>query len=190
ARRRVHAAILIAVGYMGLCGVVFYVFRHSLIGVFARAGGNAGVSPAESAEMIRIGAQVLICAAVFQTFDAVGIVFIGALRGAGDTLWPMLVTFGSSWGVIVGGGVAAIAFLPQLTSIGPWMAASLYVIMIGPLMWCRFEFGAWRNIDLLGRRPAAPAVSAAPLPIVGPTSSAEAANQSEPAQQLREHTDD
>lgn len=166
ARRRVHTALLIAAAYMTLCGLAFFVFRYPLIRLFAGSAGSAEVTPAQTVEIVRIGGLVLICAAVFQGFDAIGITFIGALRGAGDTLWPMLVTVGASWSMVVGGGIAMVRWAPQLTSIGPWLAASAYVIMLGPAMAWRFESGRWRKIDLLGRAAVvampAPPLTAAP----------------------------
>ncbi|MHC4717553.1 MAG: MATE family efflux transporter [Planctomycetota bacterium] len=169
ARRRARASVGIAVVYMGLCGVAFWLFRYPLIETFIRwQVGGPGVAhgAAVQDEIIRIGSMVLICAAVFQCFDAVGIVFAGALRGAGDTFWPMVITFVMAWTIIVGGGAAMIRWLPQLQSIGPWVAASVYVIILGMVMAWRFECGAWQRIDLLGRRtgtraPAAPAAPAA-----------------------------
>jgi len=161
ARRRAHAALLIGAVYMGLCGVAFYVFRRPMIELFISLRGQHGVSEAQRvamhAEIVRVGAMVLICAAAFQAFDAVAIVFRGALRGAGDTLWPMVVSVVLSWSIIVGGGIAAIVFLPQLKSIGPWIAGGAFVIVLSLVLTWRFERGPWRKIDLLGRpAPGAP----------------------------------
>ena len=154
ARNRVHTALKIGMIYMGLCGLAFFIFRQPMItfitNVAPKTGANA-IDPAEVAEIIRIGSIILIMAAVFQLFDAVGIVYIGALRGAGDTLWPMVVTMITSWIVIIGGGFAAVYLLPQLESIGPWLAGSLYVILLAFAMAWRFECGPWRKIDLLGK---------------------------------------
>ena len=44
---------------------------------------------------------LLLVAAAFQIFDALGIVSDGALRGAGDTLWPFVVRFFLAWGIQV-----------------------------------------------------------------------------------------
>ena len=99
----------------------------------------------------------MICTAVFQTFDAFGIVYTGALRGAGDTVWPGVVTMLLSWIFIVGGGYAMAFAWPQLESIGPWVASAVYIIIYGLVMWWRFAAGHWRSIDLLKRGPAAEA---------------------------------
>jgi MATE family multidrug resistance protein len=156
ARQRTHAALLAGMIYMGLCGLGFYVFRYPMVSAFIKVVPSTNVSPAEAqrlaGEIIQVGANILICAAVFQLFDAIGIVYIGALRGAGDTRWPMVVTLLLSWGIIVGVGSVVIRFFPQWTSIGPWVVASVYVVALGFVMACRFESGAWRKIDLLARR--------------------------------------
>lgn len=155
ARRRAHAAFLLAMAYMGTCAVVFLIFRHPLIGFFATVTPSADLTAAEAqqrtADIIRYGGRILVCAAVFQLFDAMSIVFIGALRGAGDTLWPMLVSIALSWTLILGGGLLAVKYLPKLTSLGPWLAVSAYIIVLGLLLAWRFERGAWQKIDLLGR---------------------------------------
>jgi MATE family multidrug resistance protein len=146
ARKRAHQGVITAMVWMGFCGVIFWIFRYPLARFFATSD--------QADEIVRIGAGIMICAAIFQLSDAVGIVYIGALRGSGDTKWPMFVTVGLSWCIIVGGGFAAVTLLPQLESLGPWIAASVYVIVMGATVAWRFESGAWRKIDLLRRGPA------------------------------------
>jgi MATE family multidrug resistance protein len=151
---------------MGACGLVFLLLRYPMIRMFVNTPPNLPLEQAARtmAEVIRLGGWVMICAAVFQLGDAIGIVYMSALRGAGDTLRPMLMTISLSWGVMVGGGWLLTEALPQLASVGPWIAGALYVILLGLVMARRFEGGAWRKIDLLHLRgiPAAP-VPAAPL---------------------------
>ena len=143
ARKRAHQGIISAMIWMGMCGAMFWAFRYPMARLFATTD--------QADEIVRIGAGIMICAAVFQLSDAVSIVYIGALRGSGDTKWPMFVSLGLSWSIIVGGGFAAVSLLPQLESLGPWIAASIYVIVMGATMAWRFESGAWRKIDLLRR---------------------------------------
>jgi len=154
ARRRAHAAALAAMAYMTACATAFLVFRHEMVGLFANIPHSPDISAAEARaltdKMVAIGGWVMICAAVFQTFDALGIVFMGALRGAGDTFWPMILSAGFSWLLTAGGGAAMVFLVPQLESVGPWMAASAYVIVLGIVLAWRFETGRWRKIDLLG----------------------------------------
>jgi len=173
ARKRVHTAFLITAGYTGLCALTFLLFRQPMIELFVSMGSTSSFTAADTAECIRIGTTVLLLAAVFQLFDGMGITFIGALRGAGDTLWPMLIMAGLNLTVMVAGGHLMIAYADHLESMGPWIAATVYIIMFGLVMAWRFESGAWRKIDLLGRRPSVAAPPAELVPTVpavaGPT---------------------
>jgi MATE family multidrug resistance protein len=163
ARRRAHAALLAAVTYMGFCALAFFLFRHDLVRFYIRIAPSENLSPAEAAarveEIVRIGGLLLLCAAVFQIFDATAIIFNGALRGAGDTFWPMIIMAALSWGVQFGGGLVIVHAFPELQSFGPWLAASAFIIVLALLFAWRFESGRWRKIDLLKNKEVPP-----PLP--------------------------
>lgn len=150
ARRRAHAGLILGLIYMGCCGVIFYVFRYQMVQLFIT------VAPAQEAagdaqKIIDIGGKVMVCAAVFQLFDAVGIVYLSGLRGAGDTFWPMVMTIVLSWSLIIGGGYFMVAEFPGLGSIGPWISASGYIAVLGLAMAWRFERGRWQKIHLVHR---------------------------------------
>lgn len=143
---RARLGLSLAVGYMTLCAVIFFVFRHELVRLFI---GTQDMDPARVEAIVRIGGKLMICAAVFQTMDAFGIIYTGALRGAGDTVWPGVVTFFYSWTFIVAGGWSVAVLWPQIESVGPWLAAATYIVLYGVTMAWRFESGRWRSIRLL-----------------------------------------
>jgi len=142
---RTMLALKITLGYMGLCALCFVVFREQLIEVFI----NDGTSVEETARLIEIGVLIMIAAAVFQIFDAVAITLTGALRGAGDTVWPGVATIILSWVCIPGIGYALIKLAPGLGSIGPWIGASLYIIGLGIALGFRFYGGKWKTMTLI-----------------------------------------
>lgn len=145
AARSAHVAVCMAALWMGVCAIGFVLFRHELTNVFIDADTDL-----ESAARIRsIGAGIFVCAAIFQLLDAVGIVYTGALRGAGDTLFPGIATVVLSWVVIIGGGIVMTRVAPQLESIGPWLAATAYIVLLGIVLAIRFERGGWRRLHLL-----------------------------------------
>jgi MATE family multidrug resistance protein len=147
---RARLGLGLAMAYMTCCAVVFFVFRHPLIGFFV---AGRGVPPEQAAAIVVIGGKLMICAAVFQTMDAIGIIYTGALRGAGDTVWPGVVTMLMAWLVLVAGGWLMLRLFPGLESVGPWIAAAAYVIFYGFAMWWRFESGRWRSISLVAAAP-------------------------------------
>ena len=169
---RARVGVAIAMAYMTICATIFVIFRYEFIEMFISSDQYTAES---RAEIIQLGANMLIVVAVFQTVDALGIVYTGALRGAGDTVFPGIVTAIYSWVFIVGGGWVAITFFPQLGSIGPWIAASIYIILIGLTMGYRFERGGWRSIDLLELGQKGEVGRAAPLTIGPPALEADAA---------------
>lgn len=152
ARERVRLGVMVTMIYMGLCAAAMVLFREPLVRLFLSAGeaaGGGGVSHANPAEVLEIGARLLVLAAVFQVFDAVGITMVGALRGAGDTLWPGIVTMILAWGLIVGGGKALAAWMPEWGALGPWVGAAAYIIAFALSMAWRWRSGAWRKMKLV-----------------------------------------
>lgn len=158
---RARLGLVIAVAYMTFCGGVFYLFRHQLVSLFV--GGDT--PPEQVREIIAIGGRIMVCAAVFQFFDAFGIVYSFALRGAGDTLWPSVATIVLSWSFIVGAGWLLAHLKPEWESLGPWIGAATFIIVFGITMAWRFESGKWRSIKLLDT----PEEVAAKTGPVGPT---------------------
>ena len=171
AAARARLGLLLSMAYMTTCAVAMVLFREPMVRAFA---GGADVPLERIDNIVAIGMQLIICAAVFQTIDAVGVVCTGALRGAGDTVWPGVATLILSWVFIVGGGWTLVVLAPGLKSLGPWIGASAYIILYGVVMFLRWEGGRWRSIRLLdpARRDAAMAV---PLPGAPPTAGDEAA---------------
>jgi len=144
AAKAAHTSLWMAVVYMSIWGALMMLFREPMVRIFLSAGG----STSDAERILAIGSSVMILAAVFQSFDGIGIVYFGALRGAGDTLWPGLVTAGLSWTLIVGGGWGFAVGFPQWGSWGPWAGCTLYIIALGAALAWRFERGAWRSIRL------------------------------------------
>ncbi|MDX1385019.1 MAG: MATE family efflux transporter, partial [Thermoanaerobaculia bacterium] len=168
AQARTRLGLAMALVYMSGCALVFLLFGGPLVSIFV--GGDV-VSADQAREIVRIGSALMVFAAVFQTVDALGIVYTGALRGAGDTVWPGVVTVVYSWLFIVAGGWAMTELWPQLQSVGPWVGASVYIFAFGITMAIRFESGRWRSIKLVeGEHAESSLIAPAP-----PTSNPDAA---------------
>ena len=142
---RTMLALKITLGYMGLCALCFVVFPEELLNLLINEGTPSDVK----AQLIEIGIPIMFAAAVFQVFDAVAITLVGALRGAGDTVWPGVVTVILSWVCIPGVGWLLIVVMPGWGSIGPWIGASLYIIGLGIALGFRFWGGKWKTMTLV-----------------------------------------
>jgi multidrug resistance protein, MATE family len=135
--QRANLGFALTAAYMVTCGVFFFLGRNVLIHLFTH-----------DPQVLRIGAMLLIFAAVYQFFDALYITYNGALRGAGDTLVPAIATGVLCWGITVLGGYAIARSFPRFGPVGPWTAATIYGIILGLFIYVRFRRGAWRRIHL------------------------------------------
>jgi len=153
AASRAWLGLRIAMLYMGLWSVAFVLFGEPLMLVFV----PSDMPPDQVDRLVEVGVGVMVAAAVFQIFDAIAITMSGALRGAGDTVWPGVATVVLSWGFIVGGGHAMLWAAPGLGAVGPWVAAAGFIITLGVALLWRFMAGGWRRIRLVeDRSPEAP----------------------------------
>jgi len=145
AAHRARLGLGIACAYMGGCALIFLIFREPLVRLFIASDE----APEVAAEVLRIGTSVMIFAAVFQIFDAIGILLAGALRGAGDTVWPGVATAILSWTILIGGGWASLLIAPERGALGPWAAGTLYITVFAGAMSLRWLGGRWRGISLV-----------------------------------------
>jgi len=146
AAKRAWLGLGLACAYMGTCAIAFVIFREPMVRLFV---DTTQLLPEEAEQLVQIGSTVMIAAAVFQVFDAIAITLSAALRGAGDTFWPGVITLVGAWVMIVLGGNLMIRFAPQLGSLGPWMAAAGFIISISIALLIRFIGGKWKSMTLV-----------------------------------------
>ncbi len=90
AGRALRSSRILAGGIMAACGVLFAIRGEWLAALFTN-------DPTVAA----IAGTLMLFAAFFQVFDALSMVHLCALRGAGDTRFALIVTTGTSWGLTV-----------------------------------------------------------------------------------------
>jgi MATE family multidrug resistance protein len=136
ARKRADLAFAVTAAYMLTCGLFFFLGRNVLIGLFSH-----------DPEIQRVGAMLLVFAAVYQFFDAMYIIYNGALRGAGDTFVPAVATAGLCWSMTVAGGYLVARYHTNWGPAGPWTIATIYGIILGLFMLIRFRRYEWKALD-------------------------------------------
>ncbi len=126
----------LGVGIMGLMGVLFWLFANVLGRIFT-----------DSQEVLVLTALLLKVMAFYQIFDGFNIVCRGALNGAGDTRFTMLITILGAWFVFIP-GVYVFVFIFPLGLLGAWSGAIAYLLLMGIVFFMRFRKGLWKNIRL------------------------------------------
>jgi MATE family multidrug resistance protein len=137
AAQRAHLGFAVAAAYMLLCGALYIFGRNVLMELFTH-----------DPEVMRLGAIVLVFCGIYQLFDAMYIVYNGALRGAGDTFVPAVTLFVLCWAIMVGGGYAVARLKPEWGIVGPWTMSAIYGAILGGFILARFCRGRWRSIRL------------------------------------------
>ncbi|MDQ6701427.1 MAG: MATE family efflux transporter [Acidobacteriota bacterium] len=115
-------ALLLGAGFMSLAAFTFLIAPRLIARVFA-------TDPA----VIKMGAALLMVAAVFELFDGIQTVVTGALRGAGDTRTPMICHLVCYWllGLPLG---YFLAFRLGWGAVGLWAGLCAALIVIGVIL--------------------------------------------------------
>jgi len=137
ARKSARVSILWGLVLMGSIGVFFALGRGHIIAWFN-----------DDPAVMTIGGWLLLIAAAFQLFDALGITIDGVLRGAGDTRFPLLARAIAGFGFfiplifVLGGPVGWGVY-------GAWSAGLVFVVLLGVVMLWRYRQGSWLHRTVL-----------------------------------------
>ncbi len=142
AERVAYTAAKAAGVYSLALGLLFVSVPGLFINIFG--SGNS----AEYAEILAATRPLMKVLSVFIFFDALGMIFADALRGAGDTRFQMLGTSAAAWLLFVP-GVWYITHRAGGELIHAWAWGGFYVFLLAVLFTLRFRSGLWRRIDIL-----------------------------------------
>jgi len=147
AERVVGSALSMSFVYMAACSLV-YVFGAPLLLAPYAAGADAASWPG----IAGIATVLLRFVAVYSLFDMMNLIHAAGLRGAGDTVYPMLLTFALAWlAMLVPAWVGCVTFGAGVNFA--WSVASGYVVLLGVLMRRRFRAGHWKAMRVIEAPP-------------------------------------
>lgn len=134
-RRDAVAALVVGVGFMALCAIVFAIVPEALAGLYTR-----------DAATFALAATLIPIAAVFQVFDGTQVVSASILRGAGDTRVPAILHGLSFWAVGIPLG-ALIAFKFEQGAAGLWWGLTAGLAAAAVLQVHRVRMKLGRDIE-------------------------------------------
>jgi putative MATE family efflux protein len=97
--------------------------------------------------VIGLGISYLIWNGLAEPIIGVGMVLTGALRGAGDTAYPLWISMISMWGIRVGCG-AVFCLLLGYGAHAAWPVMFFSMLVYTALVALRFKSGKWRSIKV------------------------------------------
>lgn len=134
ARVTTYRTLKLGMIYMGVLGIPLWFFGESIARWFS----------ADEAVIYQAGLLFKVMA-LYQIFDAMGMILRSALGGAGDTFVPMLLLVGCAVGIMF--PVATLLsrmLVPGL--VGAWLGAFAYVVALATMMMYRYRSDKWTVI--------------------------------------------
>jgi len=138
------SALHITLVYMGGVATVFLGFPEPLLALF-QSGHHSGT---DYADVMALGVPLMRFVALFCFFDAMNLVFSGALKGAGDTRFIMWTIGLLSVGVMIVPVFVAVELLGAGV-FWVWVLATLYICGLGVAFLLRYLQGSWKRMRVI-----------------------------------------
>lgn len=130
-------------------GVVYAILMLILFIGFSGPMSNLFIQQTENVEELFSLAKYMVgMMAFFIVADGFSLVYAGALRGAGDTVWTMMISVGFHW-LLALEALVMVRYLnidPKIT----WACFVFTIPFIGISYFFRYRLGKWKNINVIG----------------------------------------
>lgn len=143
AARSTWTALWLAMGYMGMISLMYLAIpRLFLIGFFAN-----GVSTDHERAVLGLAVVLLRFVAAYNLLDAMLMIFVSAIKGAGDTQFVLRVSLIMATALAIGSflGVEVL----QIGVYGCWILITLWVWALGLTFMSRFLQGKWKSMRVI-----------------------------------------
>ena len=142
------SALHITMAYMILVAVVYVVTPKPLLNLFKAQHHTV----AQYAEIMDLGVILMRFVAVFCFFDALNLVFSGAIKGAGDTRFIMWTIGALSLGVMITPMYVAVEVFRAGLYVA-WTLATFYICALGIAFMMRYRQGKWKSMRIIEFQP-------------------------------------
>lgn len=144
AARGTWTTVWLAMSYMTLVSTLYVVVPDLfLFGFFAHEAGQ------RNGEVRAIAVVLLRYVAAYNLFDALNMVFVGAIKGAGDTRFIFGVSLIMAVLLAAGTWIAVSVFGAGLH--GCWTLVTVWIWLLGVIYCVRFLRGRWRGMRVIER---------------------------------------
>ncbi len=140
AARATWSSLLLALAYVTVISAL-YVLAPGVLMLGHLAGAANG------AELRQTAIVLLRFVAAYNLFDALQIIFVNAIKGAGDTRFVLLVSIAMSLALIVVG--YAVVDVLGYGLYACWWVITLWLWVVGGVYAARFLQGYWRHMRVI-----------------------------------------
>jgi multidrug resistance protein, MATE family len=144
AARATYTTLQISLVYMLAISLLYVLVPGIFLSGFFL---NAGTASTDRLAVQQLAVRLLQFVAAYNLLDATQMVFVGALKGAGDTRFVQWVS------LFLAGMLAGLTWLCveqwQAGVIGCWLMVTLWVWLAAALYFIRFRQGKWRRMRVI-----------------------------------------
>ena len=142
--KQTYRALKMAVFYVVVVSICILTFSGTIFEVFRPENGNAQ----DFQQVINFGRGTILCACAYNLFDGFYAIFMGSLKGAGDTKVPMIIMTIWAWVGLVMGSLFCFYVL-KFNVIGMWGYIAFYIATLSGIVFFRYRTGKWKQINLI-----------------------------------------
>lgn len=146
--RATTSTLHIALAYMGLVALAFLFLPRELLSFFE----SEHTSAASQARLLDLGVELLRFVAIYSLFDAMALVYMGALKGAGDILFVMWTMALACLGMVITPMLLGVEVL-GLGLYYIWGCVTFYVVVLGVVFRWRYSRGLWKKMRVIEAAP-------------------------------------
>jgi MATE family multidrug resistance protein len=143
AARATWTALAIALVYMLVISVLYVFTPQVFLGTFFLDGAARETD----VEVRELALTLMRFVAAYNLFDAIGMVFVGALKGAGDTRFVLFVSMVLAT-LLIGASWLAVDVM-EWRLYGSWSIITLWIWLMGSIYFVRFIGGKWRKMRVI-----------------------------------------
>ncbi len=142
AHRSTMAGLKMGMIYSSFILLAFIFFPHVLVNMF-RPQENSHIFN----QSLPLAIDMVRLASIYVLIEALFVVFIGALRGAGDTFWAMIISVSLHWMIVI--ALYVMFYVLKYPPLLGWavMVGSFFVFSF-IVLW-RYLSGAWKKINVI-----------------------------------------
>ncbi len=146
AHRSAMSGIRTGIFYSAVILVMFLCIPEFLVRVFHPATQSAVFE-----EVVKVAGSMIRIAALYVMAEAVMVAVVGALRGAGDTHFTMLISVSAHWSF-----VPVVYLMLKVWNFSPvhaWLGLVIMFLIFCGVLILRYRSGKWQSIRVVTRDP-------------------------------------
>jgi len=143
AHRAALSGIRIGLFYSAIILLLFVLIPKMLVMAF-----RPETMTAIFEEAVPLAVSMIQLAAIYVMAEAVIVAIIGALRGAGDTFFTMLISVVLHWSLVP--VLYVLLYIFNASVLNGWLALIIMYIIFCMFFILRFNSGKWKKINVIG----------------------------------------